>query len=214
MILKERGSLRFLNFHFQRLTKTEKHAPRLSLKNISGSCSEFSFQDILRSMKELILFVTAVLFIACQNLSVSNTSTPSESSISALSITAAGSSGQCQNQEVDTLDIVKELENPENPGFYHREQSLRSELKASEGNKEWVCISNVTNTEEETAATSPVIPQQETGKWDVLIEKWTWVPETRTSQDSEAQKLNPVCRDFDHSPACSISDVALPCNPT
>lgn len=151
-------------------------------------------------MKELLSFSFLVLFIACQNQPFENSKYEStfESKTSVV-IAAPSPFESCTTLTQEPLDVVKELEHKENPGFHYREAELMSEASEN-SHSELICIERVTEANavetvaiEETEQPAEAIQADSPASWETLTDRWTYVPEKLVSLDKKAQMENPAC---------------------
>lgn len=155
-------------------------------------------------MKEILFFSLVLLFIACQNEPHNLNSNSNLPSLLQTEIQASlAESVSCTKSTHALVDVNKELQDPEQPGFYYREMPNRSELISENNQSELVCISQVTNSNDnETPAPteSETVSETETAEapaedWQYLTQKWEVAPMVATCVDENANSENPSCED-------------------
>lgn len=163
-------------------------------------------------MKELLAFTFALFFIACQNQPFSNFSTPPAitQSVATTRTVENLESSACVTETADpSLDIVKELQDSEQPGIHYRETPKMSEFDFENGYETLACTSSVTSSDDlqeqgpaaetEQLAAAPSAPV-ETGSetapgWSTLTEKWEYRPTVTTCLDPQADSNGPACKE-------------------
>lgn len=128
-------------------------------------------------MKELLSFAFALLFIACQNQPFSHrAASPAPSVKIPIQATVRAQSESCNIELEKTLDVIKELQDERQPGFYYREASVRSEFDFENGYESLVCVTQMTSSEDfEQAIAEVPSPEPETMAlegWETLTRKW------------------------------------------
>jgi hypothetical protein len=155
-------------------------------------------------MKEILFFSLVLLFIACQNEPHNLNSHSNLPSLLQTEIQASlAESVSCIKSPHTLVDVNKELQDPEQPGFYYREMPNRSELITENNQAELVCISQVTNsndTETPSPAENKTVTATETAEtpaedWQYLTQKWELTPVIATCVDENANSENPSCED-------------------
>jgi hypothetical protein len=161
-------------------------------------------------MKELILFSFVIIFISCQNQTLQSSTLELKPDSQAQAVSLAADSFEalaCASEELQeqSLDVVQELANSENPGFYYRAPILRSELLSGSELDQLVCTSGTTEFNDEPQVATDILaselstPTSETAteeaSWAILTEKWELEQQIVSCQEQSLQSENPACED-------------------
>lgn len=145
-------------------------------------------------MKELILCVFVVLFIACQNLPQIDVTAPSPGTEISQSLDLktvwTEPSAVCESNTPVSLNVIQELQNPQGPDLSYREELLRTETLQEGVEHELICVSQLSaedNLENEVMPT-PQNPDlisvaSDEELWLVLTEKWAHREQKNSCKD-------------------------------
>jgi hypothetical protein len=160
-------------------------------------------------MKELLSFTFALLFISCQNIApkVLTASPTAEATTKPAMTTVVSDSFSCETLPEESWDLVKQLEDKNQPGIHYRAATMSSEADSESGYDSFVCVSQITSSED---LTDPVTPASDSAPsmtddtpptepiaalegWKTLTEKWEIRPALAACYDRNAQSEGPTC---------------------